>query len=57
MQARYPQQVLSPIHRSTDLAYAHSSHMDVFFRIALHDFAPPTQLLPAQELLKNMRSL
>jgi chromosome partitioning protein len=30
MQARYPQQVLSPIHRSTDLAYAHSSHMDVF---------------------------
>jgi chromosome partitioning protein len=30
MQARYPKQVLSPIHRSTDLAYAHSSHMDVF---------------------------
>lgn len=30
MQQRYPDMVLSPIHRSTDLAYAHSSHMDVF---------------------------
>ncbi len=27
---RYPDQVLMPIHKSSDLAYAHSSHMDVF---------------------------
>lgn len=27
---RYPQNVLSPIHKSSDLAYAHSSHMDIF---------------------------
>lgn len=27
---RYPQTMLSPIHKSSDLAYAHSSHMDVF---------------------------
>lgn len=30
LQTRYPNQVLPPIHKSTDLAYAHSSHMDVF---------------------------
>jgi len=28
--ARFPGQILAPIHKSTDLAYAHSSHMDVF---------------------------
>ena len=27
---RYGEQTLAPIHKSTDLAYAHSSHMDVF---------------------------
>jgi chromosome partitioning protein len=27
---RYPGQMLPPIHKATDLAYAHSSHMDVF---------------------------
>jgi chromosome partitioning protein len=30
LEKRYPGQVLTPIHKSTDLAYAHSSHMDVF---------------------------
>jgi chromosome partitioning protein len=30
LEKRYPAQVLAPIHKSTDLAYAHSSHMDVF---------------------------
>jgi len=30
LQTRYGSQTLSPIHKSTDLAYAHSSHMDVF---------------------------
>ncbi len=34
---RYPGQVLDPIHKSSDLAYAHSSHMDVF------TFRPPRQ--------------
>ena len=27
---RYPDQLFAPIHKSSDLAYAHSSHMDVF---------------------------
>jgi chromosome partitioning protein len=30
LERRYPGQVLAPIHKSTDLAYAHSAHMDVF---------------------------
>jgi chromosome partitioning protein len=30
LKARYPGQVLSTIHKSSDLAYAHSSHMDIF---------------------------
>jgi chromosome partitioning protein len=30
LEQRYPGQVLPLIHKSTDLAYAHSSHMDVF---------------------------
>ena len=33
----YDGQVLDPIHKSTDLAYAHSSHMDVF------TYRPPRQ--------------
>jgi chromosome partitioning protein len=34
---RYPGQVLAPIHKSADLAYAHSSHMDIF------TYRPPRQ--------------
>ena len=34
---RYPKQVLAPIHKSSDLAYAHSAHMDVF------TYRPPRQ--------------
>jgi len=34
---RYPNQVLAPIHKSSELAYAHSSHMDIF------TFRPPRQ--------------
>ena len=30
LEKRFPGQVLPPIHKSTDLAYAHSAHMDVF---------------------------
>ncbi len=30
LEKRYPNQFLTPIHKSSDLAYAHSSHMDVF---------------------------
>ena len=30
LERRYPGLVLPPIHKATDLAYAHSSHMDVF---------------------------
>lgn len=37
LRQRYPQQMLSPIHKSSDLAYAHSSHMDVF------SYRPPRQ--------------
>ena len=39
---RYPGQVLPTIHKSTDLAYAHSSHMDVF------TYRPPRQRRPRQ---------
>lgn len=39
---RYPNQVLAPIHKSTDLAYAHSAHMDVF------TYRPPRQQSPNQ---------
>jgi chromosome partitioning protein len=49
MQARYPQQVLSPIHRSTDLAYAHSSHMDVF------SYRPP-RLRTANSIASSSRA-
>jgi chromosome partitioning protein len=37
LRQRYPQQMLNPIHKSSDLAYAHSSHMDVF------SYRPPRQ--------------
>ncbi len=30
LQQRYKNQILPPIHKASDLAYAHSSHMDVF---------------------------
>jgi chromosome partitioning protein len=39
---RYPDQLYSPIHKSADLAYAHSSHMDVF------TYRPPRQRGPGQ---------
>jgi chromosome partitioning protein len=39
---RYTGQVFSPIHKSSDLAYAHSSHMDVF------TYRPPRQRRPEQ---------
>ena len=37
LQERYPNQTLAPIHKSADLAYAHSSHTDVF------TYRPPRQ--------------
>jgi chromosome partitioning protein len=39
---RYPGKVFDPIHKSADLAYAHSAHMDVF------TYRPPRQRLPGQ---------
>jgi|SRR5665648_18202 len=39
---RYPQQILAPIHKASDLAYAHSGHMDVF------TYKPPRQRQPGQ---------
>ncbi|MDR3573436.1 MAG: ParA family protein [Anaerolineaceae bacterium] len=42
LDAHYAGQVLDPIHKSTDLAYAHSSHMDVF------TYRPPRQRQPGQ---------
>lgn len=42
LERRYPRLVLPPIHKSTDLAYAHSSHMDVF------TYRPPRQRLTGQ---------
>jgi len=39
---RYPKTLLPPIHKSTDLAYAHSAHMDVF------TYRPPRQRTPEQ---------
>jgi hypothetical protein len=42
LENRYPHQILSPIHKASDLAYAHSSHMDVF------TYKPPRQRLPGQ---------
>jgi chromosome partitioning protein len=42
MEKRYPKLVLGPIHKSIDLAYAHSAHMDVF------TYRPPRQRTPEQ---------
>ena len=42
LEVRYPHQILNPIHKASDLAYAHSSHMDVF------TYKPPRQRLPGQ---------
>jgi chromosome partitioning protein len=42
LQKRYKNQTLPPIHKSTDLAYAHSSHMDVF------TYRPPRLRQPGQ---------
>ncbi len=42
MGSRYKQQMFAPIHKSSDLAYAHSSHMDVF------TYRPPRQRRPDQ---------
>lgn len=39
---RYPRQLLAPIHKASDLAYAHSGHMDVF------TYKPPRQRQPGQ---------
>ena len=42
LQQRYPEQMFAPIHRSTDLSYANSSHMDVF------TYRPPRQRAQGQ---------
>lgn len=42
LQQRYPEKVYSPIHKSADLAYSHSAHMDVF------TYRPPRQRLAGQ---------
>lgn len=42
MKRRYSSQLLNPIHKSSDLAYAHSSHMDVF------TYKPPRQRTSSQ---------
>ena len=42
MERRYPKQIFLPIHKSADLAYAHSAHMDVF------SYRPPRQRVAGQ---------
>lgn len=42
LRKRYPGLLLPPIHKSSDLAYAHSSHMDVF------TYRPPRSRRPEQ---------
>jgi len=42
LEQRYPHQLLGPIHKSSDLAYAHSSHMDIF------TYKPPRTRQPGQ---------
>ncbi len=42
LEQRYPHQLLGPIHKASDLAYAHSSHMDIF------TYRPPRQRQPGQ---------
>jgi chromosome partitioning protein len=38
LKTRYAEKLLEPIHKSSDLAYAHSSHMDIF------SYRPPRKL-------------
>ncbi|OJX38915.1 MAG: hypothetical protein BGO78_11910 [Chloroflexi bacterium 44-23] len=42
LEQRYPHQILPLIHKASDLAYAHSSHMDVF------TYKPPRQRMAGQ---------
>ncbi len=42
LEKRYPARLLPPIHKSTDLAYAHSNHMDIY------TYRPPRQRKPGQ---------
>lgn len=42
LERRYPGKVFAPIHKSADLAYAHSAHMDVF------TYKPPRQRVTGQ---------
>ncbi len=42
LEQRYPHQLLGPIHKASDLAYAHSSHMDIF------TYKPPRTRQPGQ---------
>jgi cellulose biosynthesis protein BcsQ len=42
LQRRYPGKIFSAIHKSADLAYAHSAHMDVF------TYRPPRQRTTGQ---------
>jgi chromosome partitioning protein len=42
LEQRYPGKVFQPIHKSADLAYAHSSHMDIF------TYRPPRIRAPGQ---------
>ncbi|GAF75929.1 unnamed protein product, partial [marine sediment metagenome] len=48
---RYPSQVFEPIHKSADLAYAHSSHMDVF------TYRPPRRREPGQLVSSSRATL
>lgn len=49
LEKRYPQQVFAPIHKASDLAYAHSAHMDVF------TYRPPRQR-KAEQIASSARS-
>jgi chromosome partitioning protein len=42
LEQRYPGKVFGPIHKSADLAYAHSSHMDIF------TYRPPRTRVPGK---------
>jgi chromosome partitioning protein len=49
LRSRFPNQVLAPIHKAADLAYAHSSHMDVF------SYRPP-RTREAEQLGSSVRA-
>lgn len=49
LRSRYPNQVLLPIHKAADLAYAHSSHMDIF------SYRPPRSR-DAEQLSSSVRA-